>query len=345
VRYLETKQQSAEILRLTLPLMARQEAAYHPLSYALWYEHVAGINGPLTRLLSQRLSQNKALTESEVRRLYSRHISGRDSEAAERAQGELRAVLTEAASSTASAGAQVGAFEETVEEQLRRLGSSIDEAVLRTVATDLLAGTQRVRAVTVQLSETLAGCVREMSALSERLDQAHSEALLDPLTGLNNRRGFERAVELLEDGGTGLAGAALLVVDIDHFKAVNDTHGHLLGDKVIRAVAHVLRSNIKGRDIAVRLGGDEFAVLLPDTSSSGATALAEQIRVLVTQVRIRLANGQEHIGHVTVSLGVTAADIADTLESLIERADGALYAAKRAGRNQVSLAQGPRATD
>jgi diguanylate cyclase len=82
---------------------------------------------------------------------------------------------------------------------------------------------------------------------------------------------------------------------------------------------------------------------MPDTSSSGATALAEQIRLLVTRVRIRLANGHEHTGHVTVSLGVTAADIGDTLESLIERADGALYAAKRAGRNQVSLAQGPRA--
>jgi diguanylate cyclase len=152
------------------------------------------------------------------------------------------------------------------------------------------------------------------------------------------------AVELLEADGAGLTGAALLVVDIDHFKEVNDTHGHLLGDKVIRAVAHVLRSNIKGRDIAVRLGGDEFAVLLPDTSRSGAAALAEQIRILVTQGRIRLANAQELMGDVTVSLGVAIAEMGDTLEALIDRADEALYAAKRAGRNQVSVAQGPRST-
>ena len=342
VRYLETQQQSGEILRLALPLMARQEAAFHPLSYALWYEHVAGTNPSLSRLLEQRLSANAPLSESDVRRLYSRHISGRDAETAERAQGELRVLLTEAASSTASAGTQVGVFEETLQGQLQRLGPTADREEVRQAVAELLAGTQRVRGVTVQLSETLAACVREMSALSDRLDQAQSEALLDPLTGLKNRRGFERAVEQLEEAGIGLAGAALLVVDIDDFKAVNDTHGHLLGDKVIRAVSHVVRSNIKGRDIAVRLGGDEFAVLLPDTALEGAAALAEKIRVLVAQGRIRRADGQEHVGQVTVSLGLAAAEPGEGLEALIERADEALYAAKRAGRNQVSVAAGAR---
>lgn len=119
VRYLETKQQSAEILRLALPLMARQAAAFHPLSYALWYEHVAGINPALTHVLEQCLSASTPLSELDIRCLHLRHITGRDAEAAERAHAELRVLLTEATSSTASAGAHVGVFEQTLEAQVR----------------------------------------------------------------------------------------------------------------------------------------------------------------------------------------------------------------------------------
>jgi diguanylate cyclase (GGDEF)-like protein len=96
----------------------------------------------------------------------------------------------------------------------------------------------------------------------------------------------------------GLAGTALLIADVDCFKAVNDTYGHLLGDKVLRAVAHVLQANIKGRDVAARIGGEEFAVLLPQTTLRGATVLAEQIRCAVAEGRIRRPNG-ELIGAVT----------------------------------------------
>jgi diguanylate cyclase len=124
---------------------------------------------------------------------------------------------------------------------------------------------------------------------------------------------------------------------------VNDTHGHVLGDKVLRAVAQILRSSIKGRDVAVRFGGEEFAVLLPDTSLSGAASLAEQIRASVARGRIRRNDGDEYVGNITLSVGVAAAEAGDTLEALIERADEAMYAAKHAGRNRVSIAESRRA--
>jgi diguanylate cyclase len=136
----------------------------------------------------------------------------------------------------------------------------------------------------------------------------------------------------------GLSGCALLLADIDHFKVVNDTYGHVLGDKVIRAVAHVMRSMIKGRDVAARLGGEEFAILLPQTSLTGASAVAEQIRGTVAQGRICRPDGNESIGQVTLSVGVAIAKVGDTLEPLLERADAAMYAAKRAGRNRISIA-------
>jgi diguanylate cyclase len=109
---------------------------------------------------------------------------------------------------------------------------------------------------------------------------------------------------------------------------------------VLRAVAQVIRACIKGQDIAARMGGEEFAILLPETAVQGAAALAEKIRHAISKVSIRRVDRNEYVGNVTLSVGVADTQTGDTLESLVERADAALYAAKRAGRNRVSVATG-----
>ena len=338
MRYLENKERSTEILRLALPLMARQLAAFHPLSYALWYEHCAGINPDLSRVLDGRLTSSTALTEADVWRLYAQHIAARDMEAFERLQLQLRNLLEDTAQTASAAGTRAAEFGQSLQGHAQMLAAPQDPDTLRRIAADMLDGTNRMQAITSDLSEKLLARTNEVNALTENLRRAQSEALLDSLTGLKNRRGLERAVEDLLREPPGLLGSALLLADIDHFKVVNDTYGHVLGDKVIRAVAHVLRSSIKGRDVAARLGGEEFAVLLPQTSLTGAAAVAEQIRGTVAQGRICRPDGNESIGQVTLSVGVAVAKSGDTLEALLERADAAMYAAKRAGRNKISLA-------
>jgi diguanylate cyclase len=182
---------------------------------------------------------------------------------------------------------------------------------------------------------------QEVGELRNALERAQSEALLDPLTGLKNRRAFERAVGELAHETAGMANAALLLIDIDHFKGVNDTYGHLFGDKVLRAVAHVLQANIKGRDLVARMGGEEFAILFVQATASGALAVAEQIRTAVAQGRVRSVAGEDLTGAVTVSAGLAVSLSGDSLENLIERADSALYEAKRSGRNRVCVAAAP----
>jgi len=338
MRYLENKDRSTEILRLALPLMARQLAAFHPLSYALWYEHCAGLNPDLSRVLDNRLTANAPLSEADVWRLYAQHIAARDVEAFERLQQQLRTLLEDTAQSAASASVQAAEFGQSLETHAKELAAPLDAQAIRAVVAEMLRDTNKMRAATSDLSAKLKASTDEVNTLTESLRRAQSEALLDSLTGLKNRRGLERAVEELLREPTGLVGSALLLADIDHFKTVNDTYGHVLGDKVIRAVAHVLRSSIKGRDVAARLGGEEFAVLLPQTTLGGAAAVAEQIRGTVAQGRIHRPDGGESIGQVTLSVGVAAAQPGDTLEALLERADAAMYAAKRAGRNRVSVA-------
>jgi diguanylate cyclase len=104
---------------------------------------------------------------------------------------------------------------------------------------------------------------------------------------------------------------------------------------VIRAAAQIIRANIKGRDVAARIGGEEFAIFLPETSVRGATALAEQIRTTMAGCRIRRSGLDQPIGQVTLSVGIAEASESDTLEGLLDRADRALYEAKRNGRNRV----------
>ncbi len=338
MRYNETRDRSIEILRQALPLMSRQRASFHPLSFTLWYEHIAGLNPELTRILEARLASSVALTDDDVQRLYAQLIAARDVKVLEALQQRLRTVLEDTAQSAATASAEAAQFDRDLQEHMSQLSVQLDGESLRKIVGSLVHDAQHMHSVAFELSRKLESSTREVSLLTESLQRTQSEALLDSLTGLKNRRGLESAIEDLLRDASGLAGSALLLADIDDFKSINDTFGHVLGDKVIRSVAHVLQTSIKGRDVAARFGGDEFAVLLPQTTLAGAATLAEQIRESVARGRIHRADGRESIGEVTLSVGVAVAGHGESMEGLIERADAAMYVAKRSGRNRVSLA-------
>lgn len=338
MRYTETREQSAEILRLAVSFMARQESAYHPQSYTLWYEHAAGINPRLSEVLDQHLTANTRLTDEDTWRLHAHYVVARDVALVERMQQQLQLLLDDTSRIAVSAGEEATQFTQTLQTHQVQLLQPATIDLVQSIVADLLADTERMRVTTAELAEQLERRAREVRTLTEQLEHAEKEALLDPLTGLLNRRGLERRVRTHLSEGGDLRDGALLLADIDRFKHINDTHGHLFGDKVIRSIAQVLCANIKGRDIAARLGGEEFAAFLPQTSLAGATALAEQIRAGVAAGRIRRKDGDEQVGQVTLSVGVAVADAGDSLEQLIERADQALYAAKAAGRNRVSVA-------
>jgi diguanylate cyclase len=332
VRYSESQEQSAEILRQIVPVMAEHEAAYHPHTYTIWYEHVAGINLPLSATLSDRLAAGGPLTDGDVFELHAIYVAGRDLDIAKRMQRELYALLDTTADEAVSASAQAEVLEQRVQSTAARLTPPPESRDLQPIVGELLEQVRELCALTSSLSTSLARRSQDARALADRFTRLSSEAVVDPLTGLKNRRGFQEAITRLIAEGTDLTRAAFIMTDIDHFKAINDRHGHLLGDKVIHAVAQILQSSIKGRDIAVRLGGEEFGVLLPDTPLLGAMAVAEQIRTRVQSLAIRRP-GKEVVGTFTVSVGVAASE--PTLEALMARADGALYAAKRQGRNRV----------
>lgn len=176
-----------------------------------------------------------------------------------------------------------------------------------------------------------------MAAL-ERLrkvkDAALEKAYTDELSGMGNRRAFfERGKDLLGLANSDLTPVSAIVLDIDHFKRINDDYGHAMGDEAIRVIARVILNMIRATDIQGRIGGEEFAVMLPQTELKGAMELAERMRLAIEQVEIERSGIKVSV---TASIGVsTALDYKDDINSLVQRADNALYSAKRAGRNQV----------
>jgi diguanylate cyclase len=169
---------------------------------------------------------------------------------------------------------------------------------------------------------------RELNQIA-REEHWKTRALTDPLTALPNRRAFERGIAGLRPHDKD---AALLILDLDHFKVVNDTHGHAAGDYVLQQVSMILRANMRNRDLASRLGGEELAVLLPDTDAVKAQQIAEKLRQAVEGLVIHWEGRDIAI---TVSIGVAVAPGHLPSAELFVQADAALYAAKRGGRNRV----------
>lgn len=167
------------------------------------------------------------------------------------------------------------------------------------------------------------------------------QSIRDGLTGLYNRRHME-AMLLRESSRAKRSSRpfSLIMVDIDHFKRLNDTHGHQAGDDVLVQVGKVLANRVRGSDFACRYGGEEFAILLPETDAAGALAMAEQVRAGVAAMKI--VRGGEPIGPVTVSAGVAAFPAhSDQPDELVKLSDAGLYQAKQAGRNRVVVASRP----
>jgi diguanylate cyclase (GGDEF)-like protein len=195
--------------------------------------------------------------------------------------------------------------------------------VVRPARTASLMPARRFAQAAAELSSLL-GDFRSIAA-------TQTAATLDPLTSLPNRRTImEHLRDSIESVSIGNP-CAVLLLDIDHFKSINDTLGHQAGDRCLRAVGRIIAANIRNVDRAGRIGGEEFVVLMPDTTSDMACMVGERLRAAIAETDVRHANGTP----LTASIGVAVASVSDTVDSLLARADRALYQAKAQGRNRV----------
>lgn len=179
---------------------------------------------------------------------------------------------------------------------------------------------------------------RYADRLRASLDQSLEMAVTDPLTGLHNRRYISsRLRQALAGANNGGAPVSVLIADIDHFKSINDLYGHEAGDHVLQGFAKRMHAALRALDLAARYGGEEFLVVMPGAGMAEAQIAAERLRAEIADTPFLLEDGTDIA--VTVSIGLAQAQVGETFESLLRRADVALYAAKHDGRNQVQAAE------
>lgn len=314
-----------------------------PRNYEIWYEYATGYHPSLNQKINETLRQNGNLTEADLEEIYETFLSpvrltDRIDNLGSKVMDEIEQVM---AMIDVAAGSATS-YTESLVDMSAQLGQSKDRDGLRAVVEGLVQTAKAMEASNHKLEERLNASKQEISELQENLEAVRSESLTDPLTQLANRKVFDTTLEAaIAEARARNEPVSLMLTDIDHFKKFNDSFGHLTGDQVLRLVAMSVKQNVKGQDTAARYGGEEFAIVLPNTVLRSAIAVADHIRRSVMTKELMKRSTGEHLGRVTVSIGVASLHKTDTAQTLIERADACLYAAKRHGRNRVMCETDP----
>lgn len=317
-----------------LGLLERANVPPVPALYRLIYDYVAGVRG----LLASRVDDILGEGGDVAGRLYTEFVAPYETNetlerAAQRITERLRTLdilIRESLSASEQqsaalrgAGADLG-------------GDRLNTALLKEWVQRLETTNRGMRTSTMALERELVEATTELQSMQDEIRLVRENMTRDPLTGLANRSGLDAALRraMLARGDAGWD-MSCAVIDIDHFKSLNDRYGHQVGDEVLRIVARAILVSVRGGDVVGRPGGDEFLAIFPDAGLEDARGLSERIRISVSESDLRAVMGEAVLGGITASIGVASLREDDTITSLVERADRCLYAAKGSGRNRV----------
>ncbi|MBD8624337.1 MULTISPECIES: GGDEF domain-containing protein [unclassified Pseudomonas] len=329
---------------LTLPerYMAQAQAMHARIQRGLnWYELLPvldelavlmlAVNDGSQQEFERYLQQLNQRLENFQRQLQLTHGDHADSRNAALALDDVLREHVDGLQTSMRGAVDIDGLKQVLESRLEGLLASMEQHRLQREARE-----QEITARLQGLGERVTSMEREALDYRDKLEQQRNKALLDPLTGLPNRAAWsERLVlEHVRSQQTG-NGLLLAILDLDHFKSINDTFGHQAGDKVLKIIANVLRKGLRGDDFIARFGGEEFALLMPGSDLGGGSRLLERLRAAVEQCPFHFKG--ERVS-VTMSAGVAVFKPGENASQVLKRADQALYRAKEAGRNQIEPA-------
>lgn len=307
-----------------------------PRNYELFYEAYIGSNPPLSRELA---ALGNRATQEELDALGEQYIGNQQTRVIERAHtrligelDQLLRVLKQEQSSLESYNKLLG---ETYSQINSKSSSSAD--LLRNAINMLTDATGNTMAHGEKTVESVNQKSQEMDQVRKELDEYKRIANTDSLTRLANRRAFDERLAMVYAQPAGTQLAALALLDIDHFKKINDTYGHPVGDKILATVASVIRANVRRDNFVARTGGEEFAIIVEGNTAEEVNQMCERVRTALESTPFKNSKTGVNYGPITISLGFCmAADAADAGE-LYSKSDIALYCAKNAGRNRTKI--------
>jgi len=304
-----------------------------PVNYSVIYLYISNENEMLSAAIDKTLQQGELITADYIADLFKRYVSF-----TQQIENTVLAPFEETLSKTLEQISKQMSNENKAVYNLEKLDKILTKSKNNTsmdnIVNYLFNTINNTKVQHKELAQKLTTTQQEINQLKDKLASSREEALVDSLTGLLNRRGCDEKLKNLDLADT----HSSLAIDIDHFKKVNDTFGHFIGDKVIQRIAKTIQGHIGEKDIAVRFGGEEFVVVLTKTPIVEAKEIAERIRLSISKMKLKQRDTNTYLPPISVSIGIAQNDNISEWTTLFEQADGALYQAKSSGRNRCICA-------
>ena len=335
--YQDASPKAAEYLRQVIPLLNKHKLPATPVNYSVFYCYVSGTSLALNEAVDNAIQQNKKFTTALLVELYEKYINGSAAIAQqEHIQEVLNKVMNEASDEIQHANEDANSFDKTLNQHAATLSSLSDPDSASMVLKQILEDTRQMVRNTNSLQARMQDTSAEVNKLKAELSAVKETAEKDALTGLKNRGTFDLKInDTVQSQSIQSLPSTMIMLDIDHFKRINDSFGHLVGDRVIRYVAALLTQIMGPNNFVARYGGEEFVVLIDNLPVEAAFKLAEKVRTAMGNSKLQRKDSGETIGKVTLSAGISVLRENDSIDSFIDRGDKALYEAKNSGRNKT----------
>ncbi|MCF1429024.1 MAG: diguanylate cyclase [Shewanella sp.] len=328
---------AAANLKKTLPLMLKHQIPTTPTNYAVWYTYVGGQSPELNQTMDRLLQRYQTCPPAQSELLYREFVSDPLELNVRQLRQNLEAMVIELSQSVKDTNRDADLFQQQIKTNFSKLSRLEQESLSLEQVMDLMRNfineSDKIQTSTAYFIDQLQKAENEIHHLREKLEKSEKNSLYDSLTGTLNRRAFDMDIEGLLTQSP--EGCCIILLDIDHFKAFNDTFGHLLGDQVLKSVAQRLNDFCQNRAKLYRFGGEEFVILVPASEIKRARHLAESLRRGIEKLSIRDRRKGGTVDSITASFGVAQWQTGMSALKLIELADSLLCEAKRLGRNRV----------
>ncbi|MDA8135584.1 MAG: GGDEF domain-containing protein [Desulfobacteraceae bacterium] len=334
--YTEERNRAGEYLRLALTYISKYNLPANPVNYTVWYEYVSGKNIKLKKAIDTSLDAEQPINADNVENLYQKYVADGDRLVISKLLTKIALMLKDITGHVLETEGDLAGHGQVLSDLASQVGQARDYHEIKAIVDQMILETKDLVDSGKRLQTRMKMSTDDLKLLQQELEKSQQEAQTDALTSLFNKRGFEKRFELERiRAKQNELPFSIIMVDIDYFKRVNDTYGHLVGDSLLKSIANLLKSHLRKNDIASRYGGEEFLILLPETALDGATAVAQKIKDTLARKEWKLKETGESMGRVTVSMGIALYRLNEPEEALIKRADDALYIAKNNGRDRI----------
>lgn len=336
MNYTDESVKAGEYLRLALNYLSKFNLPANPVNYTVWYEYVSGKNLKLKKAIDRFFEAAVPLNNPKVETLYQKYVADGDRIVITKLLTQISLMLKEVTGHVIETEGDLAGHGSKLNQLTVEISEANEYTQIKSIVDEMLVETKALIKSGRRLQNRMKVSSEDLKQLQKELENSQKEAQTDTLTGLINRRGLEKRFELERiRAKQNDSPFSILMIDIDHFKKVNDTFGHLVGDSLLKSIARLLKTQVRKNDIATRFGGEEFLLLLPETGIEGAVAVAEKIQSALALKDWKIKETGKKMGKVSVSIGIALYRFNESEQVLLKRADDALYTAKNNGRNRI----------